>query len=152
MEQPSDTLALLKECSSGIETGVSSIKDALEYAHSQELRDLLNAYKVEHEHLRDEVQACIKECAGDDPEAQEKHTFSAAMGRVMSKMKINAELAFNDKDTKVASLMSEGCEMGSRTLTGYVNQYKNADKKAKNLAGNIIRIEDELCDKLRKFL
>ncbi len=152
MPEKSDTIKLLRQCSSGIETGVQSIDDALKYAHSPDLKDLLNKYKAEHELLRDEVQEHMKECADGNPEELEHHAFSTVMAQTMSRIKVNAELTFNDADTKVAELMAEGCDMGSRTLTRYVNEYDKADKRSKNLAGNIIRIEDELSVRLRKFI
>jgi len=152
MTEKESTVALLRECSDGVETGVLSIEEALKYAHSDDLIETLNAYKEEHERLRDEVQAHMKKVTGKSIEDLEQPTFSTAMAKSMAKLKINVELAFNERDTKVAELMSEGCEMGSRTLTQEINRHQGADKTSKNIAGTLVRIEDELCSRLRRFL
>ena len=152
MSEKEATIALLRECSDGVETGVLSIEEALKHAHSEELKETLNIYKKEHERIRDEIQAHLKKCTGGNIDEAEAPTLSTSMAKSMAKFKINIELAFNERDTKVAELMSEGCEMGSRTLTQEINRHQEADKTSKNIAGTLVRIEDELCSRLRRFL
>ncbi len=152
MTEKNHTLMLLKQCSQGVETGVMSIVEALKHANDQSLREMLNDYKAEHERLRDEIQAHIEECAHGDPEETEKNTFSGSMAQTMAHMKMSVELTLMERDTKVAELITEGCDMGTRTLTQYINEYDKADQKSKNLAGKLVRMEDEMREKLRKYL
>ena len=48
--------------------------------------------------------------------------------------------------------MTDGCNMGVKTLNRYLNQYTAADKKSKDIAKRLIDIEEKLAEDLRKFL
>ena len=70
----------------------------------------------------------------------------------MSWMKTNVKLAVNESDNVVADLITDGCNMGVKSLFKYLNQYKAADEKSKKLAKKLISIEEDLSSNLRKFL
>ena len=67
-------------------------------------------------------------------------------------MKTNVKLAVNESDNVVADLITDGCNMGVKSLFKYLNQYKAADEKSKKLAKKLISIEEDLSSNLRKFL
>lgn len=75
-----------------------------------------------------------------------------AMAKGMSWMKTNVKLAVNESDNVVADLITDGCNMGVKSLFKYLNQYKAADEKSKKLAKKLISIEEDLSSNLRKFL
>jgi hypothetical protein len=45
----------------------------------------------------------------------------------MSWMKTNMKLSMEDSDATIADLMTDGCNMGVKSLNRYLNQYKAAD-------------------------
>ena len=75
-----------------------------------------------------------------------------AMAKGMSWMKTNVKLAVNESDNVAADLITDGCNMGVKSIFKYLNQYKAADEKSKKLAKKLISIEEDLSSNLRKFL
>lgn len=53
------------------------------------------------------------------------------MAQGMSWIKTNMKLAMNTSDETIAELMTDGCNMGVKSLSRYLNQYKAADDRAK---------------------
>lgn len=52
----------------------------------------------------------------------------------------------------LADLMSDGCNMGVKSLHKYLNQYKAADEKTKDIAKRLINLEEKLAIDIRQFL
>ena len=67
-------------------------------------------------------------------------------------MKTNVKLAMDMSDSTVAELMTDGCNMGVKSLSRYLNQYQAADVTSKEIAKGLIRLEEQLALDLRRFL
>ena len=50
-----DTVRLLRECDAGVQMGISSINDVIEYVRSDTLKEHLSGCKQEHEKLNGEI-------------------------------------------------------------------------------------------------
>ena len=74
------------------------------------------------------------------------------MAKGMSWMKTNMKMTMDSSDATVADLITDGCNMGVKTLNRYLNQYKAADEKSKAICGELISIEEQLCKDLRAYL
>ena len=74
------------------------------------------------------------------------------MARGMSQVKTNVKLALHESDAAIAELMTDGCNMGVKSLNQYLNQYKAADETSKDLAKRLIRLEEQLAVDLRGYL
>jgi hypothetical protein len=74
------------------------------------------------------------------------------MAKSMSWMKTNMKLGMNESDATVADLMTDGCNMGVKSLNKYLNQYTEADKTSKDICKRLISIEEELCKDLQEYL
>jgi len=48
--------------------------------------------------------------------------------------------------------MTDGCNMGVKSLSMYLNQYKAAEEKAKDIAKKLISMEEQLAVDIRQFL
>ena len=140
-----DTIKLLRECDAGIRMGVSSIDDVRDYAKSIGLKDALTQCKSNHEKLKDELQQALDRF-GDSG----KNPNPVAKG--MSSVKTNFKLGINMSDATVADLMTDGCNMGIKSLSKYLNEYKAADEKAKDITKKLISQEEELLIKVRPYL
>lgn len=140
-----DTVKLLKECDAGTKMAVSSIDEVLESVKDSELKQLLQESKDHHEKLENDICALLKEHS-----AEEKDPSPIAKG--MSWMKTNMKMSMDNSDSTVADLITDGCNMGVKTLNRYLNQYKAADDKSKAICGKLISIEEELCKELREYL
>ena len=140
-----DTIKLLRECDAGIKMGVASIDDVLDYVHSSELKQLLKTCKEEHEKLDRELQKLLDRFHDDGKDPN-------PMAKGMSWMKTNVKLAMNESDTTIAELMTDGCNMGVKSLNQYLNQYKAADEVSKDITKRLIDLEEKLAIDIRRFL
>lgn len=140
-----DTIKLLRECDAGIKMGVASIDDVLEYARSDKLRRRLADCRSEHEKLRRETERLLGEYHDDG-----KNPNPVAKG--MSWIKTNAKLAMDNSDATIAELMTDGCNMGVKSLNRYLNQYQAADEVSKDITKRLIHLEEDLTEDIRSFL
>ena len=62
------------------------------------------------------------------------------------------KIGMSNSDATVADLITDGCNMGVKSLNKYLNQYKTANQTAKDICNRLIGIEEELCKELRKYL
>lgn len=140
-----DTIKLLRECDAGVKMGISSITDVVDRVGSEELRRLLTDSRTDHETIESELRSLL-ERYGDDGKSP------SAIAKGMSHMKTGMKLAMNESDETIADLMTDGCDMGVKSLSRYLNQYQAAEEDAKDIAKRLISIEDQLGTDLRGFL
>ena len=140
-----DTIRLLDECDAGVKMGVSSIKSVLDYVKSSELSEMLDKCMKEHEKLRDEIEERLY-TLGDDGKKPNP------IAKSMSWIKTNVKLAANESDSTIADLVTDGCNMGVKSLNKYLNRYKAADELSKDFAKRLINLEEELAVNIRGFL
>ena len=140
-----DTIKLLRECDAGIKMGVSSIDEVLEYVKSEKLRDTLSKCKKEHEHLKVELTELLHqyEDSGKNPNP---------IAKGMSWLKTEIKLSMHESDHTIADLMTDGCNMGVKSLNRYLNQYKAADEVSKDITKRLINLEEKLAIDIRKYL
>ncbi len=140
-----DTVRLLRECDAGVKMGISSIDDVLPYVNAAELESLLRQCKSDHAVLDTELQELLDryQDEGKDPNP---------IAKGMSKVKTNVKLVMNESDPTIADLMTDGCNMGVKSLSKYLNEYKAADEASKNITKKLIRLEERLAVDLRCYL
>ena len=140
-----DTIKLLRECDAGIKMGTASIADVLDKVNDAKLKEMLENCKDQHQNLQKELESLLEEFHDDGKEPN-------PMAQGMFWIKTNVKLAMNDSDATIAELMTDGCDMGVKSLSRYLNQYQAADHKAKPFAKKLIKLEEDLCQDLRTYL
>ena len=140
-----DTIRLLRECDAGVQMGTKSIEDVLEYVSSQRFKTLLSTCKTEHEKLNTEIQNLLNKYGDDGKDPN-------PMAEGMSWIKTNVMLMMNESDRTVADLITDGCNMGVKSLNKYLNDYKAADEVSKDIAKRLINLEEKLAIDIRDFL
>lgn len=140
-----DTIRLLRECDAGIKMGVSAIDDVLGSVHSEQLRSVLSLCKADHEKLKRVLQAALDRFHDDGKDPN-------PMAKSMSAFKTSMELKMKPADATIADLMTDGCNMGVKSLSKYLNQYKAADESAKDVCKKLIALEEQLAKDLRGYL
>lgn len=140
-----DTIKLLRECDAGIKMGISSIDDVLEHVEDSRLHKILYSCKEAHEQLQLRVQKLLGEYRD---EGKDPNPIAKGMSWVKTNMKLGMEAA----DSTIADLITDGCNMGVKTLNRYLNQYPAADEESKDIAKEGIRLEEQLAVDLRKYL
>lgn len=140
-----DTVRLLRECDAGVKMGVASIDSVLRHVHASALRHRLDRCKADHESLDRSLQVLLSRChdGGKDPNP---------MAKGMSQAKTGWKLTLDPSDAAIADLMTDGCNMGVKSLSKYLNQYKAADPDSKRIARQLIALEEQLATDIRAYL
>ena len=140
-----DTVKLLRECDAGVKMGVQSIDDVQKYVRSEKLDGYLRECRREHGVLGCEIQAELDRFGDEGKEPN-------PMAKGMSWMKTNVKLGLKESDKTIADLITDGCNMGVKSLNRYLNQYEAADEKSKDITKRLIHLEEQLATDIRQFL
>ena len=139
-----DTFSLLKECDAGVKMATDSLDDARKYASTSEMRALLNTSRQQHEWIGREVQNMLEKCGGKD---KEPHPIA----RKMASVKTNVKLSADSSEQSIAEIVSNGCNMGVKSLRGYLDQYKGAEVPARALCRTLVAVEQQLGMEMQQF-
>ena len=140
-----DTIRLLRECDAGVKMGVSSIEDVLDNVKSKKLEKYLTDCKNEHDKLQTEIDEQLQKF-GDEGKSPNP------IAKGMSWVKTNMKLSFDDSDSTIADLMTDGCNMGVKSLNKYLNEYEAADEVSKDITKRLINLEQRLALDIRGYL
>lgn len=140
-----DTIKLLRECDAGIKMGVSTIDEVQKYVKSEELKKYLNNCKDEHDKIDTKLQELLEKYKDDGKEPN-------PIAKGMSWIKTNMKLNMNESDSTIADLIVDGCNMGVKSLSKYLNEYAAADEESKDICKKLIKLEEELSVQMRDFL
>ena len=140
-----DTINLLKECDAGIKMGIEAIDEVLDEVESGALRSFLSEARERHVELKTELQKQLDKYSEQGKEPN-------AMAKSMSWLKTNMKMAFEPSDQTIASLVTDGCNMGVKNLNKYLNEYTQASESSKELTKKLIDLEEKLAIDIRRFL
>lgn len=140
-----NTVKLLRECNAGIKMGMNALNLVLGHVKDSRLKVALEEARDTHAILGDETHKMLIRARQSTKDAH-------PMAEAMSDMKIKASLAMDNSKSRIAHLITDGCNMGAKSISHYLNKYPDATDPAKNLANRIIAAEDTLRDQLRTYL
>ena len=140
-----DTVKLLRECDSGVKMGISSINEVVDEVRDERFRTLLQRCRNEHEKLSTELAELL-----DIHRDEGKNPNPVIKG--MGWIKTEAMMLADPSDSTIADLMTDGCNMGVKSLSRYLNQYKSADEKSKDIAERLVKLELDLTNDIRCYL
>ena len=140
-----DTIKLLRECDAGIKMGTKSIDDVLDHVQSPDLKQLLNICKDEHNKLAKEIEQLLSQY-------QDYVKDPNFIAEKIAKIKTEIKLQMNANDNTIADLITNGCNIGVKSLNRYLNQYDAAEEKSKDITKRLINLESQLVVDIRKFL
>jgi len=161
-----DTIELLKECNAGVKMGVTGIDEVFDKIKNEKfkradlwkfgisgdfpiltlkLKERLQVSKEEHQRLGSETHELLNRYhdSGKEPNI---------MAKSMSWIKTNVALAMEETDHMAADLLTDGCNMGIKSLNRYLNKYEAAEEKAKDIAKRLVNIEEDLVRDIRSYL
>lgn len=140
-----DTIRLLRECDAGVKMGVASIDDVLDDVKSQGLRQYLATCRNEHIELSKEINVLLDNYQDDGKEPN-------PMAKGMSHIKTTMKIAFEKSDETIADLITDGCNMGVKSLNKYLNEYEAASEVSKDICKRLINLEEKLAIDIRDYL
>ncbi|MFY9497041.1 MAG: hypothetical protein WBK22_08775 [Halanaerobiales bacterium] len=140
-----DTVKLLRECNAGCKSATNSMEQVLRYLDNEDLKNLIDEYNDKHIKLGDECHQMLNELDEEEKDPDK-------MAKTFSWISTEVKLMMNDNSQKIAELMIDGCNLGIKSLSKYINQYKNASNESVDLAKRLIKIEQEFMNELLKYL
>jgi len=140
-----DTVKLLRECNAGCKSATNSMEQVLRYLDNEDLKNLIDEYNDKHIKLGDECHQMLNELDEEEKDPDK-------MAKTFSWISTEVKLMMDDNSQKIAELMIDGCNMGIKSLSKYINQYKNASNESVDLAKRLIKIEQEFMNELLKYL
>lgn len=140
-----DTIQLLRECDAGIKMGVEAIEEVLDYVHDETFHACLLESRNKHDRLKEDIRKLLHEYQDEGKEPN-------PLAKGMSWIKTNVKLVMNESDRTIADLMTDGCNMGVKSLHKYLNQYEKAEEKTKDIAKRLINLEEKLALDIRSYL
>jgi len=140
-----DTIKLIKECDAGVKMAISSLDEVLDVIENTQLKQIILDSKNKHRELEAEIDVLLSKKREDEKEP-------SPIAKAMSWTKMNMKIMANNSDKTIADLITDGCDMGIKTLTRFKNEYNNADNEAVNLTDKLISLEKELEEQLKKYL
>ncbi len=140
-----DTIKLLRECDSGVRMGIDSIEDVIDNISDEKFKEILNENKEKHKKIEDKIRISLLKY-------HDEGKSPSPLVKGMSWIKTNTKLAVDNSDKTVADLMTDGCNMGVKSLSRYLNQYEAADEDSKDIAKELIALEEELAVHIRRYL
>lgn len=140
-----DTIELLKECDAGVKMGISSLEEVMDKAENEDFCKLLSKCSDEHKELEKQIENELKKFDNEG-----KNPNPLAKG--MSWIKTNVMLGMDKSDKVIADLLTDGCNMGVKSLNSYLNEYEAAEEYAKDIAKKLINLEERLTVDMRDYL
>ena len=140
-----DTIRLLRECDAGVKMGLASLNDVMGHVQNQKLHRCLAGSRDQHEAMDSEIQTMLDRYHDEGKEPN-------PMAKGMSWMKTNVKLGMDNSDRTIADLITDGCNMGVKSLRKYLNQYEAADERSKDAAKRLIDLEEKLARDMRDYL
>lgn len=140
-----DTIRLLRECDAGVKMGIAAIDNVLSEVKNEEFRVKLIDLKDDHQQLNGDIQKLLGRYHDDGKDPN-------PIVKGMSQIKTNFRMAAENSDATIADLMTDGCNMGVKSLSRYLNQYKAADESSKELTKRLIKIESDFTAEIRPYL
>ena len=110
-----------------------------------DLKQLIEKYNDRHIKIGDECHALLNSVDLDEKDPP-------MIAKAMSWFSTEIKLLMDDTTSHIAGLMVDGCHMGIKSLSGYLNQYKDASEDCRRLTKKLIDLEQEFMQDLLKFV
>lgn len=139
------SIKLLKECSSGCQMAMESVKKMREYTKDAKLNDLLEVYGEKHRELEGEISGRLRSFGKYESEPKK-------MAELMAKAEMDVKMLVHPNDHQVAKIMMDGCNMGIQSVSEYINKYTDASQDSQDVAKKLIGIEEDFMQEMKGFV
>ena len=140
-----DSVLLLQDCIAGCKMALESMDDIREHTDDKQLRELIDKYYDEHTRLSVDCRDMLDKAGAD---IKEPGVFAKMAAKLQTAMK----MAVNDDQSQAAKLLTEGCNMGIETISGSLNEYRDADSKSVAIAERLRTLEEKMVGDLQPLL
>lgn len=121
------------------------MEQVLGYVENEKLKNVINDYNQQHIKIGDECHNLLNKYGSNEKDPQ-------PMAKAMSFISTEVKMMTENKTKKAAEIMMDGCNMGIKSVSSYINQYSHADNESVNMANRIVKLEQSFIEDLREFL
>lgn len=140
-----DTKNLLKECTSGCKMAIGSMRQVEGDIDDCRLKEIVTRYKKDHEELERNAAKLLEEAGTSE---KEPNPAAATFSWFTTQMKLLME-----KDShQIAKLMMDGCNMGIQSISEYRNKYTEASDESQDIAGKLVKLEEQFVADMKEYL
>lgn len=140
-----DTINLLKECNAGCKMATNSMEQLQPFIENEKLKSIINEYNDKHIKIGDQ---CHQMLNGYHEEEKDPQVSAKAFSWISTKLK----LMMNKHTHEIADIMIDGCNMGIKSVSEYINKYETASVESIDLAKKIVKTEQEFMNELLGYL
>lgn len=140
-----DTVELLKECDAGCKMAIDSMEQISKYVTNDQLKTLITKYNGAHIRLEEDIHRMLNNIGEEE---KEPSPIAKASSWITSEVK----MMMKGDTHEAASLLTDGCNMGIKSLCEYKNNYKAADEKSVSMCEKLCDIETKMVEELQAFL
>ncbi len=140
-----DSINLLKECDAGCKNATNSMEQVLGFMQDSKLKDVINDYNKQHIEIGNQCHNLLNKYGSNEKDPQ-------PMARAMTFITTEVKMMSGNTTQKAAEIMMDGCSMGIKTVSGYINKYSGANSESVRMANKIVKLEQDFIEDLRGFL
>ena len=140
-----DTIELLKECDAGCKMAMDSMEQIGRFVTDDQLKTVIQKYNNDHIKMEEDIHRMLN---NHGAEGQEPNP----MAKVSSWMQSQVKMMIKGDSKQAASLLTDGCNMGVKSLCEYKNSYKAADEKSVAMCEKLCDMETRMAADLQRFL
>ena len=140
-----DTIYLLRECNAGCKSATNSMEQVKPYISNEKFLSIINDYNDKHIKLGDECHKILNEY---NEEEKDPKVTAKAFSWISTEMK----LMMNNDTHKIADIMIDGCNMGIKSVSKYIDKYEAASNESINLAKKLVKMEQEFMNVMLEYL
>ena len=108
--------------------------------------------KEKLEEIKADLNTTLKKIAEFDALIEEIEREQQALELQIQELETNIKLLVDDTDMKIAEIVTDGCNMGIKSLCEYKNAYKAADDKSVHVCEKLCDLEAKMTYELQPFL
>lgn len=141
-----NTYQLLESIFKGSQMGVNAIDELLEeIKEDQNILNELKAQLKEYQIINDKAKAMLHEYG-------KKENDIHPMAKISSYISTKVNTMLDGSSSHIAEMMMQGNAMGIIKIIKAMNEHRDADERAKDLANHLLDTEQSNFEKMKKFL
>ena len=140
-----DTIELLKECDAGCKMAIDSMEQISKYVIDEELKSIIQKHNAAHIKVEEDIHRRLNKLGEED---KDPNPIAKASSWIQSEVK----MMMKGDSKQAAHLLTDGCNMGVKTLCEYKNTYKAADEESVRMCDRICIMESKMAEELQSFL
>ena len=140
-----DTIELLSQINAGCKMAIDSMEQVGKSVDDKRLKDIIAKYNEEHIIMEETTHRLLNDAGVPE---QEPGLLAKTFASLQAKMK----LMIKDDVHQAAEILTDGCNMGLKSLCEYKNSYKAADEKSVSLCQQLCDIENRMLAELQPLL